>query len=191
MADLDLAPIVDHPAVLAVDTEREIFAYAENGTEVKQQASPFVDIVIFTFSPSYPEDNDAWTALTQDILFGDSLKEDNFILISPVNTRGLGSRTALKETGPISARSHQLRPGQAHATLVNPAMLNPPMKRNCKPFRRSQTSRSPDYFETSEGQLWKKLFDSLTIVDQSFSVTASSYLPAVSPFTSPNPPDGR
>lgn len=62
IARLDLAPILDHPSVLAVDTEREIFAFAENGREVKQHASPFYDIVIFTFSPAYQEDEVSWTA---------------------------------------------------------------------------------------------------------------------------------
>lgn len=184
MADLDLAPIVDHPAVLAVDTEREIFAYAENGTEVKQQASPFVDIVIFTFSPSYPEDNDSWTALSMEVLFGDSLKEDNFILISPVNTRGKKISESLERGRTyLGAAIINYVQGRRTATLVNPATLNPAHEAELQTLSEiTDITDQPNYFETSEGQLWKKLFDSMTIVDNSFSVTASSYLPAVAPF---------
>jgi len=183
MANLDLTPIIDHPAVLAVDTEREIFAYAENGTEVKQQASPFVDIVIFTFSPAYPEDDNAWTALSKDILFGDSLKEDNFILISPVNTRGERITDSLeRERTYLGAAIINYVQGRRTATLVNPAALNPAHREELQTLSEiTDITDQPDYFKTSEGQLWKKLFDSLTIVDQSFSVTASSYLPAIAP----------
>lgn len=183
MANLDLTPIIDHPAVLAVDTEREIFAYAENGTEVKQQASPFVDIVIFTFSPAYPEDDNAWTALSKDILFGDSLKEDNFILISPVNTRGERITDSLeRERTYLGAAIINYVQGRRTATLVNPAALNPAHEAELQTLSEiTDITDQPDYFKTSEGQLWKKLFDSLTIVDQSFSVTASSYLPAIAP----------
>ena len=183
MADLDLSPIIDHPAVLAMDTEREIFAYAENGTEVKQQASPFVDIVIFTFSPAYPEDNNSWTAISKDVLFGDSLKEDNFILISPVNTRGERITDNLeRERTYLGAAIINYVQGRRTATLVNPATLNPAHEVELQALSEiTDITDQTNYFETSEGQLWKKLFDSMTIVDQSFSVTASSYLPAIAP----------
>ena len=54
IAQLDLDPVINHPSVLAVDTEREIFAYAENGTDIKQRTSPFYDIVVFTFTTGLP-----------------------------------------------------------------------------------------------------------------------------------------
>ena len=184
LAALDTAPIVEHPSVLAVDTEREIFAYAENGTEVKQQSSPFVNIVIFTFSLTYQEDSGSWTALTDDILFGSTLKPDNYILISPVNTRG-GFINDNLERGKtyLGAAIINYVQGRRTATFVNPATLIPAHAEELQTLTEiTDITDYPDYFNSAEGVLWTTLIDSMTIVDKSFTVTASSYLPAISPF---------
>ena len=184
IANLDSSSILDHPSVLAADTERKIFAYAENGTEVKQQASPFVDIVIFSFSLAYQEVDGSWTALTKDILFGSSLKPDNFILINPVNTRG-ESITGELESGRtyLGAAIINYSQGRRTATFVNPITLIPAYADELQILSEiTDITDRPDFFETNEGNLWTTLIESMTIVDKSFTVTASSYPPVLSPF---------
>ncbi|MBG0770761.1 MAG: hypothetical protein H0S82_03585, partial [Anaerolineaceae bacterium] len=63
---LPFAALMDHPAVLAVDTEREIFAYAGDDTDIVQKASPFAYINIFTFSTRYFADDDTWIVMSHD-----------------------------------------------------------------------------------------------------------------------------
>ena len=38
--------------------------------------------------PVYQEDEVSWTVMSNDVLFGDSLKAENFIVINPMNTKG-------------------------------------------------------------------------------------------------------
>ena len=63
---LDIQALLDHPAVLAMDTEREIFAYAGDDTDIVQKASPFAYINIFTFSPRYFADDETWVVMSHD-----------------------------------------------------------------------------------------------------------------------------
>ena len=41
---------------------------------------------------------------------------------------------------------------------------------------------SPDYFESEYGMMWNQLIQSIRIIDESFSVTVSSYLPIMAAF---------
>ena len=71
--ELDLAQLSNHPAVLAVNMQRDIFAFAKNADEIKQQASPVKDISVFTFRLLYEEKTDGWIAVSEHELFGDNI----------------------------------------------------------------------------------------------------------------------
>jgi ABC-type lipoprotein release transport system permease subunit len=184
IAQLDLDPVINHPSVLAVDTEREIFAYAENGTDIKQRTSPFYDIVVFTFTPVYQEDEVSWTVMSNDVLFGDSLKAENFIVINPMNTKGeLITHNLERDKTYLGAAIINYVMGKRTATFVDPATLIPSHEEDLQVLTEiTDITDQPDYLDTTDGLLWKTLIESMSIVDRSFSVTASSYLPAAAPF---------
>ena len=73
--------------------------------------------------------------------------------------------------------------GKRTATFVDPATLIPSHEEDLQVLTEiTDITDQPDYLDTTDGLLWKTLIESMSIVDRSFSVTASSYLPAAAPF---------
>lgn len=183
MAQLDSAALLDHPAVLAADTEREIFAYAGDNTEIIQRDSPFAHVNIFTFTPRFKDDEGAWTVMSQDALFGDEVGELILVKVNPMTTEG--------------KLIEDFEPGHVYfgAALVN-YVSNARMASFISPSNLTNQSLGvldsaeevtditdiPDFFETEEWARWEELIESVNVIDQSFSVTTSSYLPIMSPF---------
>jgi ABC-type antimicrobial peptide transport system permease subunit len=196
MAQIDISQLLDHPAVLAADLERQIFAYAEDGTDIVQTNSPLKDINIFTFVPLYKDETDVWTVLSQKSLFGDVVGELILVKLNPFSMDGdfIADRIEPDKVYLAVARvgyEHTSR----YATFVKPADLTNQDKDSilALPGFTDVTEYAevdshtgeyviPGYMETAEGQLWTTLMGSMDIINHSFTVIASSYLPAASPF---------
>ena len=183
MTQLDIEGLVNHPAVLGVDTEREIFAYAGDNTEIIQRTSPFAYVNIFTFIPQFKNDDGAWSVISQDAVFGDEVGDQILVKINPMTTEG--------------KRIEDLEPGHrylgaAQVTYVSNTRIASfilPSDLTDQPLGPLDSAKEitditdiPDFFETEEWAWWEELIESVNIIDQSFSVTTSSDLPIMGPF---------
>ena len=183
LEELDIAGIVNHPAVLAVDTEREIFAYAGEDTDIIQRDSPFAYVNIFTFSPRYIADDDTWMVVSNESIFGDEIGEMILVKVNPLTKDG----TLIEDFEPghtyLGAALITFASNTRVATFIKASDLtnHPVGVLDSAPEIIDITDR-PDYFESEEGAMWELLIQSISIIDQSFSVTVSSYLPIMSPF---------
>ena len=183
MSQLDVDALLNHPAVLAVDTEREIFAYAGNNTEIIQRASPFAHVNIFTFIPQFKNDDGAWTVISQDAFFGDEVRDQILVKINPMTTDG--KRIKDFESGHLymGAALVTYVSNTRFASFVLPSDLT---NQSIGPLDSveeiSDITDIPDFFETEEWARWQELIESINIIDQSFSVTTSSSLPIMAPF---------
>ena len=183
IADLDIQALLDHPAVLAMDTEREIFAYAGDDTDIVQKASPFAYINIFTFSPRYFADDETWVVMSHDSLFGDEVGELILVKVNPLTKDG--------ELIPEFIPGHEYL-GAALITYVNNTRVATFIKASDLTNHTLgvldsapeviDITDSPDYFDSEYGDMWDLLIQSIRIIDESFSVTVSSYLPIMAAF---------
>lgn len=182
--ELDFIELTDHSAVLSINTEREIYAFAEGADEIKQQTSPLSDISVFTFRVLYADDNGGLVVVSVHELFGDNIGDEILVRVNPQDAEGefLPGVYEMDRLYLGAAIVDFAESGRA-ATFVKPSSLTS--------FRQEELSAlsvvtditdQPDYFETPEGQLWQMLIDSLAVINQSFSVTVSSYLPGAAAF---------
>jgi hypothetical protein len=196
LAQLDFDQLVDHPAVQTVDMERDIFAYAEDGTDIVQRSSPLRDINIFTFIPLFQDETGVWHVLSQKSYFGSVVGEQILVKLNPYDSDGnyIADQIEMDKVYLGSAHVGYVHTSR-YATFVNPADLTDQDKdelmslsgfTDVTDYTELAPSTGifiiPDYMATPEGQLWNTLMDSMNIINQSFSVVTSSYLPAASPF---------
>ncbi|QRN82514.1 hypothetical protein JR338_08775 [Chloroflexota bacterium] len=183
LAQLDFEGMVNHPAVMAVDTERDIFAYAGDDTDIVQKASPFSYVNIFTFAPRYFDDDDTWVVMSHESIFGDEVGDLILVKVNPLTMNG--------ENIPDFESGHVYF-GAALITYVNNTRVATFIKASdltnhtlgaldSAPEIIDITDR-PDYFDSEEGAMWNQLIQSIKIIDESFSVTVSSYLPIMAAF---------
>jgi len=183
LEQLDIAGLVNHPAVLAVDTEREIFAYAGDDTNIIQRDSPFAYVNIFTFSPRFIDDDGTWIVMSNESIFGDEVGDLILVKVNPLTKDGV----LIDDFEP----GHKYL-GAALITYINNTRVATFIKASeltnhslgvldSAPEVIEITDR-PDYFESEEGAMWDLLIQSIDIIDQSFSVTVSSYLPIMAAF---------
>jgi len=183
LSAIDFPAISNHPAVIAVDQERTISAYAGDDTGVWQNTSPFKDYVVLTLRLLSKQDDGSWTALTYETIFGRKVSGTVFLKVSPLSSSGkdisdqlLPDRTFLLAAYAQSSSAMTLIP-------VKPAELvqNPSDTLQGIGELTDITNRS-DYFESEEGKAWLELADTLHIIDTSFQVIASSDIQSLIPF---------
>ncbi len=183
LSAIDFPAITNHPAVIAVDQERTISAYAGEESQVWQNTSPFKDYVIVTLRLLSEQDDGSWTALTYETIFGRKISGTVFLKVSPLSSSGkdisdqlLPDRTFLLAAYAQSSSAMTLIP-------VKPAELvqNPSDTLQGIGELTDITDRS-DYFESEEGKVWLELAEALHIIDTSFQVIASSDIQSLNPF---------
>ena len=89
MADIDISALSTHPAVIAVDQERTISAYAGDDTQVWQSNSPVKDYVILTLRLLSEQDDGTWTALTYETIYGRRVSGTVFLRVNPYSSTGV------------------------------------------------------------------------------------------------------
>ncbi|MCB2214053.1 ABC transporter permease [bacterium] len=196
MAQLDFDQLAEHPAVQTVDLERDIFAFTEDGMDIVQRSSPLRDINIFTFIPLFQDETGVWQVLSQKSYFGSVVGEQILVKLNPYDSDGNYIADQIEMDKVYLASAHV---GYVHtsryATFVKPADLTNQDRNELLSLsgftdvtNYTELAPStgvyiiPEYMETPEGQLWTTLMDSMTVINQSFSVVTSSYLPAAVPF---------
>jgi len=107
LAAIDFSALSDHPAVIAVDRERTLSAYAGDDTKVWQSNSPVKDYVIVTLRLLAPQDDGSWTALTYDTYFGRRVSGTVYLRVNSYSTSG-------------SDISAYLQPGRTFCWLLLP-----------------------------------------------------------------------
>jgi len=184
LEEIEVSELMGHSAALAVDSEREIYAFTEDANEIKQQDSPLIDISVFTFRPLYQKDDLSWMAVSQKALFGDSVGDEILVRINPLNTEGEYITGGLqKERTYLGAAIINYAQGGRVATFIKPSSLTDYRQEEIDQLLEiTDITDSLDFFDTYEGRLWQTLIRSITVIDQSFSVTVSSYLPGAVPF---------
>ena len=183
MSQLDLAALLDHPAVLAVDTEREIFAYAGDDTQIIQRDSPFAQINIFSFTPRFKDDDGAWTVMSQDAIFGDEVGELILVKVNPMTTEGVEIQDFEQGHTYLGAARVTYVNNARFATFISPSKLTQHslgLLDNVAEI--TDITDRTDFYESEEWAAWQDLIYAINIIDQSFSVTSSSYLPVMAPF---------
>lgn len=183
LAAIDLATLTKHPAVIAVNQERTISAYAGKDNTVWQSNSPVKDYVILTLRLLSPQDDGSWTALTYDTIFGRRVSGSVFLKVSPINTNGDDISNQLKPDRKYLLAAYASPGSQITLTPVKPAWLvkNPsPLIEGVEEL--TDITDQEDYFGTEEGKAWLEVADTLRVIDSSFQVIASSDIQSMIPF---------
>lgn len=185
LAEIDFSAFSDHPAVLAVDQERTISAYAGDATKVWQNESPVKDHVIVRLRLLAPQDDGSWTALTYETIFGRMVSGTVYLRVNPYSITGEDISAQLQpERTFLVAALAQIAPSSGLVlTPIKPAqLLQNPSKTLKNIGELTDITDRPDYFESEEGEAWLELADTLSVIDQSFQVIASSDIQSMVPF---------
>ena len=180
---VDFSALTNHPAVIAVDQERTISAYAGEDSKVWQNTSPVKDYVIVTLRLLSEQDDGSWTALTYDTIFGRKVTGTVFLKVSPFSTSGvdISDKLQLDRTYLLAAFAQS----SSSITLIpiKPAeLVQHPSKTLASISELTDITDRPDYFESEEGEAWLELADTLHIIDTSFQVIATSDIQSMIPF---------
>jgi len=183
LSAIDFSAIINHPAVVTVDQERTISAYASDYTQVWQNSSPVKDYVIVTLRLLSEQDDGSWTALTYDTIYGRRVSGTVFLRVSPYSSSGVDISDQLKPDRTFLLAAYA-QPGSSLTLIpIRPAYLvqNPSETLESIGELTDITDR-PEYFESKEGEAWLELADTLHIIDNSFPVIASSDIQSMIPF---------
>ncbi len=185
LSTIDFPAIFRHPAVIAVDQERTISAYAGDDTNVWQNTSPLKDHVIVTVRLLAPQDDGSWTALTYDNIFGRKISGTVFLRVNPLSYSGVDISDQLHpdRTFLLAAYAQTAASSGLTLTPIKPAQL---VQNSSESLERigelTDITDRADYFESEEGKAWLELADTLNIIDNSFQVIASSDIQSMIPF---------
>ncbi len=185
IATIDFSALSNHLAVIAVDQERTLSAYAGEDSEVWQSNSPVKDYVILTLRLLSPQEDGSWTALTYDTIFGRKVSGTVFLRINPYSTTGVDISAQLQSgrTFLLAALAQTAPSSGLTLTAIRPAeMVQDPDEMLSSFGELTDITDQPDYFESAEGQAWRELADTLSIIDKSFQVIASSDIESMVPF---------
>jgi ABC-type antimicrobial peptide transport system permease subunit len=185
LAAIDFSALSDHPAVIAVDRERTLSAYAGDDTKVWQSNSPVKDYVIVTLRLLAPQDDGSWTALTYDTYFGRRVSGTVYLRVNPYSTSGSDISAYLQpgRTFLLAALAQTAPSSGLTLTPIKPAqMVQDPDEILSSIEEVTDITDQPDYFESAEGQAWLELADTLAVIDKSFQVVATSDLESMVPF---------
>ncbi len=185
MADIDISALSTHPAVIAVDQERTISAYAGDDTQVWQSNSPVKDYVILTLRLLSEQDDGTWTALTYETIYGRRVSGTVFLRVNPYSSTGVDISDQLVpgRTFLLAALAQTNTSSSLTLTAIQPAhLVQNPNEMLLSFDELTDITDEPNYFESAEGQAWLELADTLTIIDNSFQVIASSDIQSMVPF---------
>lgn len=181
---IDITSLSEHPAVLASGQERQISAYAEDGTEIWQAASPVKDVVILTLRVLNPQDDGSWSAISYETFYGRRIRGTVFLTISPFTAEGVNIKDRLQpdKTYLVAANAVQMSRGLVLGITRPASLVKEPDEQLLQLSEITDITDQKDYFESQEGQAWQRLIESLRVIDQSFQVIASSDIPGMLPF---------
>ncbi len=185
IAAIDFSALSNHPAVIAVDQERTLSAYAGDDTTVWQSTSPFKDHVIVTLRLLALQDDGSWTALTYDTIFGRKVRGTVYLRVNPYTTTGVDISAQLQpgRTFLVAALAQPAQNSGLTLTVIKPAsMVQNPDEMLLSFGELTDITDQKDYFESAEGKAWGELADTLTIIDKSFQVLATSDVESMVPF---------
>jgi len=183
LSAIDFSALTNHPAVLAVDQERTISAYAGDSSKVWQNSSPFKDYVIVTLRLLAKQDDGSWTALTYDTIFGRKVSGTVFLKVSPLTTSGLDVSAQLQPDRTFLVAAYAQSTISMTLMPIKPAELVRNPSETLKGIGElTDITDRPGYFETEEGKAWLQLAEALHIIDTSFPVIASSDIQSMIPF---------
>lgn len=185
LSEVDFSALSNHPAVIAVDQERTLSAYAGDDSQVWQSNSPVKDYVILTLHLLSPQEDGSWTALTYDTIFGRKVSGTVFLRVNPYSTTGVDISAQLEpgRTFLLAALAQTAPSSGLTLTAIRPAQMVQDADETLSSFvELTDITDQPDYLKSAEGQAWRKLADTLAIIDKSFQVVATSDIESMIPF---------
>jgi len=185
IAAIDFNALSNHPSVIAIDQERTLSAYAGADTQVWQSNSPVKDYVILTMRLLALQEDGSWTALTYDTIFGRKVSGTVFLRVNPYSTTGADISAQLQpgRTFLLAALAQTAPSSGLTLTAIRPAeMVQDPDELLSRFGEMTDITDQPNYFESTEGQAWRELADTLAIIDKSFQVIATSDSESMVPF---------
>ena len=184
-AQIDFTALSDHPAVIEVNHERSIFAFAGDDIKVWQTNSPVKDYVILTLRLQAVQDDGTWTALTYETIYGRRVSGTVFLRVNPYTITGESISAQLQpERTFLMVALAQVAPSNGLTlTAIKPALMVQNPSETLAGFAElTDITDQADYFNTPGGKAWLDLADTLETIDKSFQVTASSDIASMIPF---------
>lgn len=185
IAKIDFSAISNHPALIAVDQERTLSAYAGDDSQVWQSNSPVKDYVILTLRLLAEQEDGSWTALSYETIFGRRVQGTVYLRVSPYSITGVDISEQLEpdRTFLLAALAQNAPSSGLTLTTVKPAqMIQDPDETLSSFGELTDITDQPTYFESAEGQAWLELADTLAVIDKSFQVVATSDIESMVPF---------
>lgn len=185
IAEIDFSAISNHPAVIAVDQERTLSAYAGDDSQVWQSNSPVKDYVILTLRLLAEQEDGSWTALSYETIFGRRVQGTVYLRVSPFSIIGTDISEQLEpdRTFLLAALAQNAPSSGLTLTTVKAAQMIQDSDETLSSFGElTDITDQPNYFESAEGQAWLELADTLAVIDKSFQVIATSDIESMVPF---------
>ena len=185
IAEIDFSALSNHPAVIAVDQERTLSAYAGDESQVWQSNSPVKDYVILTLRLLAEQEDGSWTALSYETIFGRRVQGTVYLRVSPYSITGTDISEQLEpdRTFLLAALAQNAPSSGLTLTPVKPAqMIQDPDETLSSFGELTDITDQPTYFESADGQAWLELADTLAVIDKSFQVIATSDIESMVPF---------
>jgi len=185
LSEVDFSALSNHPAVIAVDQERTISAYAGDDSQVWQSNSPVKDYVILTLRLLAPQEDGSWTALTYETIFGRRVSGTVFLRVNPYSSTGVDISAQLESgrTFLMAALAQTAPSSGLTLTPIKPANLVQDPDAMISSFGElTDITDQADYFASEQGKAWLALADTLAVIDQSFQVIASSDIQSMVPY---------
>ena len=182
-ASIDFSALTSHPAVLAVDQERTLSAYAGEEPQIWQTNSPVKDYVIVTLRLLNAQDDGTWTALTYNTIYGRRVSGTVFLRVRTLSSSGVDLSDQMQVGRTYLLAAYTQTSSLLTLIPVSPAQLTQNPTETLKTIGELvDITDQPDYFETEEGKAWLGLADTLRVIDNSFQVIASSDIQSMAPF---------
>src|SRR5690606_34380411 len=131
------------------------------------------------------QEDSSWTALTYDTIFGRKVSGTVFLRVNPYSTTGVDISAQLEpgRTFLLAALAQTAPSSGLTLTAIRPAQMVQDADETLSSFvELTDITDQPDYLKSAEGQAWRKLADTLAIIDKSFQVVATSDIESMIPF---------
>lgn len=176
LADFDFAGLQNRPEVKMVDRENSVWGYI-NDEVPKRIDSALYGYGIIKIGNIIPYSDELCMGVVNEILFGDQIRKEAYIMISKVDEFGVPLSIEYDQAHEYLIVGKVAR-GRTPTLIVSPGVSG--IVDNIPAV--IDLTEEPDYLETKEGERILELQKSMTIVDSSFKITAVSGLEASEPY---------
>lgn len=176
LAGFDFDRVENRSEVKAVDKENTVWGYIDDSTP-KRIDSALYGYGLMKVENIIPYSDELCMGVVNEILFGDQVRKDAYIMISKVDAQGNPLNYEYDQEHEYLFIGKVAR-GRTPTLIISPGVAD--IVEDIPAV--TDLTENPDFFDTKEGDRIRKLQQSMAVVDDSFEITAISGLEASEPY---------